>query len=189
MCPECLRKKHVQAKLAVGASNDPLEQEADRIADHVVAGTGHSAVGAAPLRIQRFTGQAAGPTATAPASADRTGQPGHAADPPPRQAWSGASTTFARRVHSDTASARSARHINAHAYTSGYDIVFGTGRFCTGDRRRYLLAHELTHERQQTGGSGRPYGASNTTRPIQRDESEPQEILGSLTFWNSTAWR
>lgn len=38
-CPECAKKKSdLQRKLTIGASNDPLEHEADSIADAVVAG-------------------------------------------------------------------------------------------------------------------------------------------------------
>jgi hypothetical protein len=55
------------------------------------------------------------------------------------------------RVHSDAASEISARQVNAHAYTSGYDIVFGPGRFAPATLAgRRLLAHELTHVVQQT---------------------------------------
>jgi hypothetical protein len=35
-CAECKSKKRLQAKLAIGASNDPLEQEADRVAEQVM---------------------------------------------------------------------------------------------------------------------------------------------------------
>ena len=50
----------LQAKLTIGASNDPLEQEADRVADQVLAAPAHPAVSGAPPHIQRFTGQATG---------------------------------------------------------------------------------------------------------------------------------
>lgn len=35
-CAECKSKKRLQTKLTVGASNDPLEQEADRVAEQVM---------------------------------------------------------------------------------------------------------------------------------------------------------
>ena len=35
-CEECKSKMGLQAKLTIGASNDPLEQEADRVADQVL---------------------------------------------------------------------------------------------------------------------------------------------------------
>lgn len=72
-------KTRLQAKLTIGVSNDPLEQEADRVADQVLAAPAHSAVSGSAPRIQRFTGQAAGDAGTVPASVDRvlsgTGRP------------------------------------------------------------------------------------------------------------------
>ena len=57
------------------------------------------------------------------------------------------------RVHTDTRSADAAAEINSYAFATGSDIHFGSGRFQPGtpqgDR---LLAHELTHTIQQTGG-------------------------------------
>jgi len=59
-CSECAKNKSgLQRKLSIGASNDPLEQEADRVADQVMATSAHSTVSGAPLRIQRYAGQAA----------------------------------------------------------------------------------------------------------------------------------
>jgi hypothetical protein len=56
-------------------------------------------------------------------------------------------------VHTDESAERSARTINAHAYTVGNDIVFGRGRFDSNAREgRRLLAHELTHVVQQSAG-------------------------------------
>lgn len=58
------------------------------------------------------------------------------------------------RVHTDSAAARSARQLHAQAYTIGTDIYFNQGRYKPDslDGRR-LLAHELTHVVQQTGGA------------------------------------
>ncbi len=71
-CAECAKKKSgLQRKLAIGASNDPLEQEADRVADQVMAAPAHSAVSGAPPRIQRYAGQSTEGADTAPASVDR----------------------------------------------------------------------------------------------------------------------
>jgi len=54
------------------------------------------------------------------------------------------------RVHKDAQAAESAQAINARAYTTGRDIVFGSGEYApeTGEGKR-LLAHELTHVVQQ----------------------------------------
>jgi hypothetical protein len=58
------------------------------------------------------------------------------------------------RVHTDAPAAASAREVKADAYTVGRDIVFDAGRFMPGTHEgRRLLAHELTHVVQQTGGT------------------------------------
>ena len=60
------------------------------------------------------------------------------------------------RVHTDSRSAAAAAEINSYAFATGSDIHFAAGQFQPGtphgDR---LLAHELTHTIQQTGGAGR----------------------------------
>jgi hypothetical protein len=58
------------------------------------------------------------------------------------------------RVHTDEKADRSARAVNALAYTAGRDIVFGAGHYRPGtsDGQR-LLAHELAHIVQQSGAS------------------------------------
>lgn len=54
------------------------------------------------------------------------------------------------RIHRDTASARSAREINALAFTRGPDIFFAEGHYEPGTARGdRLLAHELSHVVQQ----------------------------------------
>jgi hypothetical protein len=55
------------------------------------------------------------------------------------------------RVHTDANAAESARALGARAYTTGADIVFGTGEYAPGTRQgQRLLAHELTHVVQQS---------------------------------------
>ena len=58
------------------------------------------------------------------------------------------------RVHTGGAAAESARELGAQAYTLGQDIVFAAGRYAPETPAgRQLLAHELTHTIQQTGGA------------------------------------
>lgn len=147
----------VQAKRTVRPSSDTLEQEADRVADHVSATPTHPDIGGAPPRIQRVLGQPIGQTGAAPAPACLeqvlTGS-GRPLDPALRQDMEQRfGHDFSRvRVHSGRDAEESARDLNAHAYTAGSSIVFGAGRFDPGtnDGRR-LLAHELTHVVQQNG--------------------------------------
>ena len=72
------------------------------------------------------------------------------------------------RVHADQAAARSARHIDAQAFTVGGDIVLGADtpslRTRSGQR---LLAHELAHVVQQRAGTnvaGRPEAGADAER-------------------------
>jgi hypothetical protein len=65
------------------------------------------------------------------------------------------------RVHSDEQAARSARAVNALAYTVGQDIVFGPGQYAPHARDgRHLIAHELMHTIQQAQSVGRLAGYS-----------------------------
>jgi len=152
-CEEC-NKNHLQKKLSIGASNDPLEQEADRVADQVLAAPAHPAVSGVPPRIQRFTGQSSGHTDTAPASVDRVlASSSRSLDPALQQDMGQRfGHDFSQvRVHTGKAAEQSARDVNAHAYTVGNNVVFGAGRYTFGTNEgRRLLAHELTHVVQQS---------------------------------------
>lgn len=71
------------------------------------------------------------------------------------------------RIHTDATAARSARAVNALAYTVGRDIVFSSGAYSphTAPGQR-MLAHELAHVVQQ-GSLGAAGGL------IQRQEAQP----------------
>ncbi len=153
-CAECGKKKlGLQRKLTIGASNDPLEREADRVADQVMAAPVRSAVSDVPLRIQRYAGQANESVGTAPASVDRvlasSGRPLESAlrqDMGQRFGYDFSQV----RVHSGAAAEQSARAVNSRAYTVGRDIVFGNGEYAPNSASgQRLLAHELTHVIQQ----------------------------------------
>ena len=58
------------------------------------------------------------------------------------------------RIHTNDKATASARSIHAAAYTVGYDIVFGPGRYAPRTTQGlHLLAHELTHVIQQSGAT------------------------------------
>ncbi len=164
-CTECTKNKsRLQRKLAIGSSNDPLEREADRIAGQVLTMPAPSAVGVAPLHIQRYMGEATKGKGFAPTSVDRVlaglGKP---LEPALRQDMEQRfGHDFSRvRVHSGASAEQSTREVNANAYTVGHNVVFGAGLFApeTQEGRR-LIAHELTHVVQQSdtnrihGGQG-----------------------------------
>jgi hypothetical protein len=169
-CEECSKKKRLglQTKLKVNEPGDIYEQEADRVADQVMATSAHHAVNDAPPRIQRLSGQPAGETATAPASVDQAlASPGKPLEPALRQDMEQRfGYDFAGvRIHSGAAARQSAWDVNANAYTVGHAIVFGEGRFAPGTHQgRRLIAHELTHVVQQSGADGIRVGQSNKNR-------------------------
>ncbi|HJQ35779.1 MAG TPA: DUF4157 domain-containing protein, partial [Thermoanaerobaculia bacterium] len=58
------------------------------------------------------------------------------------------------RVHDDAGAANAARQLDAHAFTTGSDIYFGSGRYQPASSEgRSLLAHELAHTIQQQPGA------------------------------------
>lgn len=162
------RTPAIQRKLTIGESDDPMEQEADRVADQVLSMPANPAIGSAPPRIQRFTEQPAGQTDTVPASVGRAlASPGSSMEPMLRQDMElRFGHDFSRvRVHSDSAATQSVHEVNANAYTVGQNIVFGTGRFAPGAHEgRRLIAHELTHVVQQSGSEGMGSSQHNEQR-------------------------
>lgn len=194
----------MQTRLAVGATDDPLEQEADRAAAQVLGGAGKASVQGSTLpRLSRVASGTA-TRALAPASVSRTlqdsGEPLSSATRAFFEPRFG--HDFAQvRVHRDNAAASSARDVAAHAYTVGQHVVFAQGRYAPESHSgRALLAHELTHVVQQgaadvgnrlvqrTGdGSG---DAPPQAAPLQESKQEskqagsasPTRRIVSLTF-------
>ena len=75
-----------QTKLTLNTPGDVYEQEADRIADQVMATPAYTAVSGAPPRIQRFSGQSNEQMEAAPASVDQAlASPGRPLEPELRQ--------------------------------------------------------------------------------------------------------
>jgi hypothetical protein len=139
----------------MGDVDDPLEQEADRIADTVLAG-GRADFGRVPITVQRHASTTAPVPGEAPASVHRAlAEPGRPLDPAVRRDLE---PRFGRdfshvRVHDGEVAASSARDIGALAYTVGHDLVFASGAYAP-DRPegRRLIAHELAHVLQQDAG-------------------------------------
>lgn len=153
-CAECSKQRlGLQTKLMVSESGDIYEQEADQIADQVMATPAHPPVSGAPPRIQRFLGKPTAQTEAALASVNQAlASPGRPLAPALQQDMEQRfGHDFSRvRVHSGAVAEQSARDANANAYTVGHKVVFGAGQFApeTHEGRR-LIAHELTHVIQQ----------------------------------------
>ncbi|MEA3051430.1 MAG: hypothetical protein QOG72_333 [Sphingomonadales bacterium] len=182
--------RRLQAKLTVGAVNDPLEREADAAADQVMRKADARVSLAAPPRLSRKCesceeeesgaplkrkasgGGMAGEAA--PAIVDRVlASPGRSLDPATSSFMGrrlGADFSDVR-IHTDSDAAASATAVKARAYTVGRDLVFGSGEFEPNSRAgRHLLAHELAHVVQQSADSA----------PNLRRVADPSEAPASM---------
>jgi hypothetical protein len=166
--------RRLQAKLTIGGVNDPLEREADAVAEHVMRMPDHATVSSAsPPRISRKCASCETedkkllqmkrvPAAPAPDDAppivyEAMRSPGKPLDAQTRDFFE---PRFGHdfsgvRVHSDDISASAARALQSRAYTFGSDITFGPGEYApTSHEGQRLLAHELAHVVQQDAGIG-----------------------------------
>lgn len=174
----------LQAKLEVGASGDRFEQEADRVAEAVTRPDAPQA--RAPLSTTPAASTVQRACAACEHDATDRGQPPR---PPGTEGIAGVLTGGAPlpvatralfesrfghdfgdvRIHTDPATATTARALGARAYTTGRDIVFAPDQFAPGTSDgQKLLAHELTHvvqQRQRTSG----------VPDLQRDDNDKQK--------------
>jgi Domain of unknown function (DUF4157) len=188
----------IQARLIVGPSNDPLEQEADRAASQVMR-MPDPAVALTPaprtLRLkcaceeerkrQLQTKSEGSPSAAAGGEAppivqevlQSAGQPLDGKTRSFMEARFG--HDFSRvRVHTDARASESARAVNALAYTVGDRIAFRTGHYApqSSDGRK-LLAHELAHVAQQSRGGPAPNLAPSA--PHEQEARAAATAVGS----------
>ena len=195
-CTKCAKKKHnLQRKLFIGASKDPLEHEADRVADQVMSSQPNDTINKASVCIQRYSGQANNGEGTAPASVDHVlSGSGRPLEPTLRNDMEQRfGHDFSHvRLHTGGTAEQSARDVNANAYTVGNNVVFGAGQFSpqTHSGKR-LLAHELTHVVQQgetitdSTELRREEASTEDTKP--RDESLGYLEEGSIEALSTTA--
>jgi hypothetical protein len=193
----------IQPKLVVGHANDPLEHEADRIADRVMGmpdpwpsiGSTRSQVSrkcdACEKKDNELQRNAAGLSdpivGEAPQISNDALHSGSQSLEPATRAFFERrfGYDFSRvRVHNDYRATESAKAINALAYTVGQDIVFGLGRYAPGTAAgRHLIAHELVHVVQQ-GKQGAPEGERKLNEMAGRHEPNVErgsaEPLGPL---------
>lgn len=168
--------------LAAGGG-DSLEQEADAAADHVLQGT---ALGA-PLGIHHSALTAVGPRLSRRATSGRTMTPSSVPDSVHSALRSGGAPLPAGvagplgerfghdfsqiTIHQGSAAIRSARAVNALAYTVGSHIVFDQDQFNPYSAAgRRLLAHELAHVIQQSAAPGATLQRQARPRPAPVDE-------------------
>jgi len=93
------------------------------------------------------------------------------------------------RVHTDSTAARSALAVNALAYTVGNHIVFGTGQYDPGTAGgRRILAHELAHTIQQSGGGpSESIATLRISEPSDASEREASDTADRVMAGGGTA--
>jgi hypothetical protein len=85
------------------------------------------------------------------------------------------------RVHTGSESAEAAKAVGAHAYTVGQDIHFGAGKFAPADPfGLHLLAHEVAHTVQQSGGAQRMQAKLEVSTPGDAAEVEADRAADAM---------
>ena len=159
-------------ELHMGTPNNPLEVDATRSASAVLRMTDEGLSSRAPGS-RRKASLAEARKSGAQFGSDRQGfvtedpaplivhealqSPGHPLDSATKSLMEPAfGQDFSQvRIHSGPLAERSARAVNARAYSVGNEIVLGTGQFSAESREtRETLAHELTHVAQGSSAHG-----------------------------------
>jgi hypothetical protein len=206
-----LRSGAIQAKLEVSNPSDPAETEAEQTADRVMRASENEAPCSCTAsggemcdeckQKQRAVHRAADGAAE---TADVPGIVGDVLHSPGRPLDKATRAFFEARlgqdlsdvrVHTGSEAARSARAINAQAYTAGKDVVFGSGQYSPDSTRgRRLLAHELAHVVQPSAlGIVRRAPSDGTADPqpakvknlVQSNDPTPNHELFQLIAANA----
>jgi hypothetical protein len=181
----------IQMKARIGPVDDPLEREADQVAERVAAGQLASAIGSAPsFGVQRKCAACeaeeeqqihrkqqgparppGGPRAESAVDALTSGgMPLSAAQRAYFEPRFGRDFSNVR-LHTHARAAVAAADIQARAYTWQNNIAFAAGEFSPGSLEgRRLFAHELAHVAQQVPHIARQAAAPFYTRTFRDDQ-------------------
>lgn len=161
----------LQPKLTIGDIHDPLELEADRVADRVMRMPDSKlSIPPVPAQLSRKCtareDEERRQLQTKPIGAPVPAVPGvvHEVLREPGKPLDAVSRAFFEprfrrdfagvRIHDDARAGRSAREVGALAYAAGHHVVVDSARHRRGTaEERWLLAHELAHVVQANGGS------------------------------------
>jgi hypothetical protein len=78
------------------------------------------------------------------------------------------------RIHTGSEAQQLSKDLNAQAFTHGQDIYFDEGKYNPQSTSgKHLLAHELTHTVQQTGGANKSLARSEASNTVQLAKNPP----------------
>ena len=192
---------NIQCKLTVGSVNDPMEAQADAVADQVMRMPEHGLIQRKcskceeeekaqrkPLTSFIQKKEASGNTTIASDAMSNKIQAtkgnGAALDSSTKTFMeSRFGTDFSRvNIHTDSHAVALSSELNAQAFTVGNDVYFNSGKYSPeSSEGKHLLAHELTHTLQQ-----------DKTQGIQRSCTDGQCDTcagGRRTLWFTVFFR
>jgi hypothetical protein len=179
----------VRAKLAIGAPGDPVEHEADRMADRILRGEslGHArdtAYFGGPNVVRRASDSARAPSGGGTVAPSLGG--GQALSPHVQSRFApDLRREFADvRLHTGNDAAHSARALGARAFTLGRDVVFGAGEYRPeSPAGQQLVAHELAHVWQQRSDGSTVIRRDELDDEIAREREEERDAdMGPIQF-------
>src|SRR4030095_2145180 len=171
---ESLQRLPIQRKLSIGSPDEPLEHEADAVADKVMRMPEQNFIQRKCAECEEveeklhrkpitssmtpFIQTKRHNTASDSISTriDSTKGNGSSMDSGTKSFMEGRfGTDFSGvKIHTGDYAVQLSKQLNAQAFTVGNDIYFNSGKYDTGSNNgRHLLAHELTHTIQQ-GSAG-----------------------------------
>ncbi|MGJ8677419.1 MAG: eCIS core domain-containing protein [Akkermansiaceae bacterium] len=158
-CPTCKAKEDlgIQTSLRVNTPGDRWEREADSVANRVMSGSRASLTtpGSAPTISRKESSSGAKAPSTSVSNSLNLG--------PSKSLPNSELNYFGNRfgqdlsgvqIHDSQSAQKTADSFQAKAFTAGNHIAFAKGQYQPQSQSgRHLIAHELTHVIQQSGGS------------------------------------
>ena len=187
---ESIRHLPVQRKLSIGAVDDPLEDEADTMADKVMRMPEQNFIQRKCSHCEEEEAQRKPLTSfiqkkengnsntTSDSTHNQIQSTRGAGSAMPVNTKSFMESRFGAdfsgvRIHSGGYASQLSNELHAQAFTTGNDIYFNDGKFSPDSSQgKYLLAHELTHVIQQSSGANSKEFINNRLMKKGSDEDK-----------------
>ncbi|NMM49667.1 eCIS core domain-containing protein [Marinigracilibium pacificum] len=177
----------IQTKLKIGEPNDEFEKEADAVADQVMRMPEHKVKNQIQtkcskceeeenqiqLKAYKSPGNFASPGLTQKLQ-NSTGGSAMTSDIQKNLGSKMGSDFSGVKIHTDSSAVQMNKELGARAFTYKNNIYFNQGQYNPGTSQgKHLLAHELTHVVQQSGGNNNSIQRSLIRDPADTGGFEP----------------